>query len=84
LPVFGAYYPENVPESSNKRLIEEGQIGKQIGPDPDINYLSEDEKQEVTWRVIPEIQSRHFLIRLHQLDYLDFLFGPVQKPAPWH
>ncbi|MCX6259230.1 MAG: Gfo/Idh/MocA family oxidoreductase, partial [Bacteroidia bacterium] len=46
------------------------------------NYPSEDEKAgRLPWRVIPEISGAgHFFdLASHQLDYLDFLFGPVLK-----
>ena len=43
---------------------------------------SEDEKNgKLSWRVDPEISGGgHFFdLASHQLDYLDFLFGPVQN-----
>ena len=43
---------------------------------------SEDEKTgKLSWRVDPEVSGGgHFFdLASHQLDYLDFLFGPVQK-----
>jgi predicted dehydrogenase len=46
------------------------------------NYPSEEEKAgRLPWRVIPEISGAgHFFdLASHQLDYLDFLFGPVLK-----
>jgi len=46
------------------------------------NSLSEEEKSgNLPWRVIPEISGGgHFFdLASHQLDYLDFLFGPVQE-----
>ena len=46
------------------------------------NYPSDDEKAgKLPWRVIPEISGAgHFFdLGSHQLDYLDFLFGPVLK-----
>jgi len=84
LPVFVAYYRRTLPGFLKiKNLIEAGEIGKprfvlfQI-----FNYPSEDEKAgRFPWRVIPEISGAgHFFdLASHQLDYLDFLFGPVRK-----
>lgn len=84
LPVFVAYYRRTLPGFLKiKDLIEAGEIGKprfvqfQI-----LNYPSEDEKAgRLPWRVIPEISGAgHFFdLASHQLDYLDFLFGPVRK-----
>lgn len=86
LPVFVAYYRRTLPGFLKiKYLIEEGQIGKVRFVQIQIfNYLSEDEKAgRLPWRVIPEIAGAgHFFdLASHQLDYLDFLFGPVQKTA---
>ena len=46
---------------------------------------SEDEKAgKLSWRVDPEISGGgHFFdLACHQLDYLDFLFGPVMELNP--
>ena len=43
---------------------------------------SEEEKSgKLSWRVDPEISGGGYFFDLasHQLDYLDFLFGPIQK-----
>jgi len=84
LPVFVAYYRRTLPGFLKiKKLIEAGEIGKprfvlfQI-----FNYPAEDEMAgRLPWRVIPEISGAgHFFdLASHQLDYLDFLFGPVRK-----
>ena len=84
LPVYVAYYRRTLPGFLKiKSLIEKGEIGKvrlvqiQLFKSP-----SEDEKAgRLTWRVDPQISgSGHFFdLASHQLDYLDFLFGPVQK-----
>jgi len=84
VPVFVAYYRRTLPGFCKvKELIESGTIGN-------IRHVSiqlfkaptEDEKEgKPTWHVIPEISGAgHFFdLASHQLDYLDFLFGPVQK-----
>jgi predicted dehydrogenase len=84
IPVYVAYYRRALPGFLKvKKFIEEGKIGKvrfaqiQLFKPP-----SQDEKSgRLSWRVIPEISGGgHFFdLASHQLDYLDFLFGPVQK-----
>jgi len=84
IPVFVAYYRRTLPGFVLiKNLIAKGEIGKvrfvQIRL---FKSLSEDEKAgKLSWRVIPELAGGgHFFdLASHQLDYLDFLFGPVQK-----
>src|SRR4030066_1693579 len=84
LPVFVAYYRRTLPGFLKiKDLIEAGEIGKPRFVQFQIfSYPSEDEKAgRLPWRVIPEISvaGTFFDLASHQLDYLDFLFGPVRK-----
>ncbi|TFG43069.1 MAG: Gfo/Idh/MocA family oxidoreductase [Bacteroidia bacterium] len=84
LPVFVAYYRRTLPGFLKiKSLIDSGEIGKpRFANFQILNYPSEDEKAgRLPWRVIPEISGGgHFFdLGSHQLDYLDFLFGPVQR-----
>jgi len=84
VPVFVAYYRRALPGFLMvKDLIENGSIGK-------VRFLqiqlfkapSEDEKTgKLPWRVDPKVSGGgHFFdLASHQLDYLDFLFGPIQK-----
>jgi predicted dehydrogenase len=84
VPVFVAYYRRALPGFLLvKDLIEKGSIG-------DIRFIeielfkppTEDEKNgKPSWRVDPKMSGGgHFFdLASHQLDYLDFLFGPVQK-----
>ena len=84
VPVFVAYYRRALPGFLMvKDLIEKGNIGKvrllqiQLFKAP-----SEDEKTgKLSWRVDPEVSGGgHFFdLASHQLDYLDFLFGPIEK-----
>jgi predicted dehydrogenase len=84
VPVFVAYYRRALPGFLMvKDLIENGSIGKvrflQIQL---FKFPSEDEKTgKLSWRVDPEVSGGgHFFdLACHQLDYLDFLFGPIQK-----
>ncbi|OFY65960.1 MAG: oxidoreductase [Bacteroidetes bacterium RBG_13_43_22] len=84
LPVFVAYYRRTLPGFLKiKELIENGSIGKVRFVHLQIyNCLSEDEKAgRLPWRVKPEISGAgHFFdLASHQLDYLDFIFGPAHK-----
>lgn len=84
IPVFVAYYRRALPGFLKVRdLIQKGAIGKvrffqtQLFKAP-----SEDEKSgRLPWRVDPAISGGgHFFdLASHQLDYFDYLFGPVQK-----
>ncbi|MBK7713454.1 MAG: Gfo/Idh/MocA family oxidoreductase [Bacteroidales bacterium] len=84
IPVFVAYYRRALPGFLKvKELIEKGGIGKvrllqtQLFKSP-----SDDEKSgRLPWRVDPDISGGgHFFdLASHQLDYFDYLFGPVQK-----
>ncbi|HZL76517.1 MAG TPA: Gfo/Idh/MocA family oxidoreductase [Bacteroidales bacterium] len=83
VPVFVAYYRRALPGFLKvKEIIEKGAIGKirfahiQLFKSP-----SEDELEgNLSWRVDPSISGGgHFFdLASHQLDYLDFLFGPVK------
>ena len=84
LPVYVAYYRRTLPGFLLiKKLIESGEIGKPRFVNFHIfNYPSEDEMAgRLPWRVLPEISGAgHFFdLASHQLDYLDFLFGPVAR-----
>lgn len=83
IPAYVAYYRRALPGFLKvKELIENGSIGKvrfinmQLFKAP-----SADEKEgRLSWRVDPSISGGgHFFdLASHQLDYLDYLFGPVQ------
>ncbi len=84
LPVYVAYYRRTLPGFLKiKELVDSGQIGKPRFVEFQIFIVpSEEEKAgRLPWRVIPEISGAgHFFdLASHQLDYLDFLFGPVQN-----
>jgi predicted dehydrogenase len=84
VPVFVAYYRRTLPGFLKvKELVDKGVIGNirfvqiQLFKTP-----AEDEIiGKLPWRVNPEISGGgHFFdLASHQLDYLDFLFGPIQK-----
>ena len=84
VPVFVAYYRRALPGFLRvKEMIENGAIGKVLFVMIQLfKFPSADEKSgKLPWRVDPEISGGgHFFdLASHQLDYLDFLFGPVQK-----
>lgn len=84
IPVFVAYYRRALPGFVMvKKMIEDGDIGKvrliqmQLFKSPS----EEETKGILPWRVMPEISGGgHFFdLACHQLDYFDFVFGPVQQ-----
>ena len=84
VPVFVAYYRRALPGFLKvKSLIESGSVGKirlvqiQLFKSPSEEEMS----GNLPWRVDPAISGGgHFFdLGCHQLDYLDFLFGPVMK-----
>ncbi|MEM9888306.1 MAG: Gfo/Idh/MocA family oxidoreductase [Bacteroidota bacterium] len=85
VPLYVAYYRRTLPNFLKlKELIESGAIGairlvkmelyKTAQPDMVANTAS-------NWRVNPEIAGGGYFYDLaaHQLDYLDFVFGPIQS-----
>ena len=85
VPLFVAYYRRMLPNILKIRsLLKEGAIGdirlvdvKIIKPlEPDIVGASRD---SANWRIYPEISGGGYFFDLasHQLDVLDYLFGPV-------
>ena len=84
VPVFVAYYRRALPGFLKvKELIENGTIGKVLFFQIQLfKPASEDEKAgKLSWRVDPAIAGGgHFFdLASHQLDYFDYLFGPVEK-----
>lgn len=83
VPLYVAYYRRALPNFLKiKKMVEDGIIGsvrlvniqihKPVNPDSDTNPAE-------NWRVNPGIAGGGYFYDLasHQLDYLDFLFGPV-------
>jgi predicted dehydrogenase len=84
VPLFVAYYRRSLPGFVKVRnLIEDQEIGKVSHINLSFSKMpSEDEKNgALGWRVNPEISGAgHFFdLGSHQLDLLDFLFGPITK-----
>jgi predicted dehydrogenase len=82
VPLFVAYYRRSLPGFLKvKELIEQGEIGKPLSVMIQLfKYASEKEiNGDLPWRVKPEIAGGgHFFdLASHQLDYMDYLFGPI-------
>lgn len=83
-PVFVAYYRRALPGFLKvKELIESGTIGKVLFFSLELfKPASDDEKAgKLPWRVDPaQSGGGHFFdLASHQLDYFDYLFGPVKN-----
>ncbi|HUX96409.1 MAG TPA: Gfo/Idh/MocA family oxidoreductase [Bacteroidales bacterium] len=84
VPVFVAYYRRALPGFLKvKEMIENGIIGRVLFFQLQLfKPASEDEKAgRLSWRVDPALSGGgHFFdLASHQLDYFDYLFGPVIK-----
>ena len=84
IPVFVAYYRRSLPGFLLvKEMIENGRIGKvRLIQIQLFKYPSQDEKKgKLSWRVDPEVSGGgHFFdLASHQIDWLDYVFGPIQK-----
>jgi predicted dehydrogenase len=85
VPLFVAYYRRTLPAFIKvKELIDAGEIGNPLTVNIKL-YKQARERNlkpgEMSWHVFPEISGAgHFYdLASHQLDYLDFLFGPVTE-----
>jgi len=87
VPLFVAYYRRALPNILKvKELIDNGTIGKvrnvnvnlQMPLQPDIVKAN---NKDYNWRTIPKKSGGGYFYDLasHQLDVLDFLFGPIEK-----
>lgn len=85
VPLFVAYYRRQLPGFLKVReLIESGRIGKVLAVTIELCYTPRPEDHDpenLPWRVKPEISGGGYFVDLaaHQLDYLDYLFGPIQN-----
>lgn len=83
VPVYVAYYRRSLPGFLKaKELVEEGRIGVPVYVNirlvrPANDYEIQSEKP--VWRLQPDLSGGGIFYDLasHQLDYLDFLFGPI-------
>jgi len=87
VPLYVAYYRRALPNFLKiKSLVDEGVIGKVRMVEVRMHKpLSPDiiTHQENHWRVNPEVSGGGYFYDLasHQLDFLDFLFGPIVKAS---
>ena len=85
VPLFVAYYRRTLPNFLKvKSLIEEGAIGEPRYVSVVINQAKHPDVKESTvtnWRIDPAISGGGYFYDLgsHQLDYFDFLFGPMKE-----
>jgi predicted dehydrogenase len=87
VPLFTAYYRRSLPNFLTiKSMLQDGVIGEvryvnillNKTQQPDIVWAS---GHNDNWRIVPEISGGGYFFDLasHQLDMMDFLFGPVQE-----
>ena len=82
-PLFVAYYRRTLPGFLKlKELIEKGEIGKIVYTNIRLirPALDKEKNSDTFWRLQPEQSGGGIFFDLasHQLDFLDFLFGPVK------
>jgi predicted dehydrogenase len=86
VPLFTAFYRRSLPNFLKiQSILAEGIIGDvryvnillNKTPQPDIVWASNNSDN---WRIVPEISGGGYFFDLasHQLDMMDFLFGPIQ------
>ena len=84
MPLFVAYYRRSLPAFLKvKSLIEDGVIGKPLSVNIRLlkSASNNDQKEELqSWHVNPNIAGGGYFYDLasHQLDYLDFILGPIK------
>ncbi|WP_194777944.1 Gfo/Idh/MocA family protein [Pararhodonellum marinum] len=89
-PLFVAYYRRALPHFVKiKEMVESGKIGEVRSVHIQLNQSLVPQlvgKKEDNWRVNPEIAGGGYFYDLasHQLDFLDFLFGPVISASGHH
>ncbi|MBD3276277.1 MAG: gfo/Idh/MocA family oxidoreductase, partial [Candidatus Marinimicrobia bacterium] len=82
VPVFTAFYRRRLPSFEKvKELVESGAIGEVRFINMELYWPPRDgdKSEEKHWHVLPEISGGgHFFdLAPHQLDYLDYVFGPI-------
>ncbi|MBN2164942.1 MAG: Gfo/Idh/MocA family oxidoreductase [Marinilabiliaceae bacterium] len=83
MPLFVAYYRRTLPGFLKVReLINDGIIGKVLTVNIQLFKVPLPEEMDQlnpSWRVVPSIAGAGLFFDLasHQLDYLDFIFGPI-------
>ena len=83
VPLFVAYYRRRLPHFVKiKQLLDQGVIGEIRTVHINLKQSLKNDliaNSETNWRVIPEIAGGGYFFDLasHQLDLLDFFFGPI-------
>ncbi len=82
VPLFVAYYRRSLPGFLKvKEIVESGVLGKTLFVSIKLTRpANQEEMENKAWRVNPDIAGGGIFYDLasHQLDYLDFLFGPIK------
>ncbi len=82
MPLFVAYYRRSLPGFLKvKELVDTGVLGEPLFVSIRLTRpANQDEIENISWRVNPDIAGGGIFYDLasHQLDYLDFLFGPIK------
>jgi predicted dehydrogenase len=82
VPLFVAYYRRCLPDFLKvKELIESGAIGEPrfVCAELYLAPIEDLDSENLPWRVVPEISGGGYFFDLgsHQLDFLDYVFGPI-------
>ena len=80
VPLFVAYYRRALPAFLKvQSLVEEGAIGAVRFAAIALCQPASEDPDDLPWRVVPEISGGGYFFDLasHQLDFLDFLLGPI-------
>src|SRR5690606_28681983 len=85
VPLFVAYYRRTLPNFLKiKELVESGAIGETRYVQIQMNQALDTEMEvnrDINWRIDPKLAGGGYFYDLasHQLDFLDFLLGPISK-----
>lgn len=85
VPLYVAYYRRTLPGFlKTKELLEQGEIGQVLYVNMRLTRPALDEekdKEQPIWRLNSDLAGGGIFYDLasHQLDYLDFLFGPIKE-----
>jgi len=83
VPLYVAYYRRSLPGFLKvKEIVDSGILGKILNVHIELmRPPTADEKNNTAWRVDPKLAGGGIFFDLasHQLDYLDFLFGPIKE-----
>ena len=86
VPLFVAYYRRCLPDFLKVReLVQSGAVGEPRFLTIALYHPHKDDLQpgKLPWRVLPEVAGGGYFVDLasHQLDFLDYTFGPIVSVA---